>query len=241
MCRMNHRRSELGMRNPIQCNQCSMQSICVPAGLVSSEIDKLDKSSREPHVYSKRDMVYSPDQPPNSLFAVKSGSVKCYTIDSEGKQQITSFHLTGDIIGMESISNGAAVTYCEAMETSMLCEIKLNRLFAQNFTGVDKNLLRLLSHRIGQRNTHYLNVVNTTAEQRVASFIMGLSDHLYEHGFSRHEFKLPMTRTDIANYLGLAVETVSRVFSSLKQKDIIDTKQSILFIQAPAELKQMAN
>tara|TARA_B100000242_G_scaffold262469_1_gene208910 strand:+ start:175 stop:900 length:726 start_codon:yes stop_codon:yes gene_type:complete len=230
---------EVAMRNPIQCNQCSMQSICVPAGLIPSDVDLLDKSSREPHVYNKRAMVYSPDQPMHSLFAIKSGSVKCYTIDSDGKQQITSFHLAGDIIGMESIANGAAVTYCEALETSMLCEIKLSRLFAQNFSGVDKNLLQLLSKRIGQRNAHYLNVVNTTAEQRVASFLMAMGDHLHEHGFSRYEFRLPMTRTDIANYLGLAVETVSRIFTSFKQQGLIETQQSILTIRNVAELKQL--
>ncbi|WP_290653720.1 helix-turn-helix domain-containing protein [Idiomarina sp.] len=231
---------EVAMRNPIQCNQCSMQSICVPAGLVSSDVELLDKSSREPHVYNKRAMVYSPDQPMHSLFAIKSGSVKCYTIDSEGKQQITSFHLAGDIIGMESIAKGAAITYCEALETSMLCEIKLSRLFAQNFNGVDKNLLQLLSKRIGQRNVHYLNVVNTTAEQRVASFLMAMGDHLHEHGFSRQEFRLPMTRTDIANYLGLAVETVSRIFTSFKNQGLIATQQSILTIKNLQELQKIA-
>ncbi|WP_241970394.1 helix-turn-helix domain-containing protein [Idiomarina seosinensis] len=235
----NKSKPEVAMRNPIQCNHCSMQSICVPAGLVSSDVELLDKSSREPHVYNKRTMVYSPDQPMHSLFAIKSGSVKCYTIDSEGKQQITSFHLAGDIIGMESIARGAAVTYCEALETSMLCEIKLSRLFAQNFTGVDKNLLQLLSKRLGQRNSHYLNVVNTTAEQRVASFIMAISDHFAEHGFSRSEFRLPMTRTDIANYLGLAVETVSRIFTSLKQQGVIDTQQSILTIKNTPALEKL--
>ena len=227
------------MRNPIQCNQCSMQSICVPAGLISSDVDLLDKSSRDPHLYNKRSMVYSPDQPMHSLFAIKSGSVKCYTIDSDGKQQITSFHLAGDIIGMESIAKGAAVTYCEALETSMLCEINLSRLFAQNLNGVDKNLLQLLSRRIGQRNVHYLNVVNTTAEKRVASFIMAIGEHLHEHGFSRYEFRLPMTRTDIANYLGLAVETVSRVFTSFKTQGLIETEQSFVKIKAAQELQQL--
>lgn len=231
---------EVAMRNPIQCSQCSMQSICVPAGLIPSDVELLDKSSREPHVYNKRSMVYSPDQPMHSLFAIKSGSVKCYTIDSDGKQQITSFHLAGDIIGMEAIAKGAAITYCEALETSMLCEIKLSRLFAQNFNGVDKNLLQLLSKRIGQRNTHYLNVVNTTADQRVASFLMAIGDHLHEHGFSRHEFRLPMTRTDIANYLGLAVETVSRIFTSFKNQGLIATQQSILTIKNLQQLQQIA-
>lgn len=229
------------MRNPIQCNQCGMQSICVPAGLVPSDVDLMDKSSREPHVYNKRTMVYSPDQPMHSLFAIKSGSVKCYTIDSDGKQQITSFHLAGDIIGMESIANGAAITYCEALETSMLCEIKLTRLFAQNFEGMDKNLLQLLSKRIGQRNNHYLNVVNTTAEQRIASFLLAMSQHFHEHGFSKTEFRLPMTRTDIANYLGLAVETVSRIFTSFKQQGVIETQQSMLLIKDEQALNELTS
>ncbi|MGM0481489.1 MAG: helix-turn-helix domain-containing protein [Pseudomonadota bacterium] len=230
---------EVAMRNPIQCNQCCMQSICVPAGLISTDIERLDKSSREPHVYNKRTMVYSPDQPMQSLFAIKSGSVKCYTIDCDGRQQITSFHLAGDIIGMESIAKGAAVTYCEALETSMLCEIKLNRLFAQDFSGVDKNLLQLLSKRLVQRNAHYLSVVNTSAEQRVASFILAISEHFHEHGFSRYEFRLPMTRTDIANYLGLAVETVSRIFTSFKQQGVIDTQQAMLKIKNSTALEEL--
>ncbi|WP_287816526.1 cyclic nucleotide-binding domain-containing protein, partial [Idiomarina sp.] len=105
-----------------------MQSICVPAGLVPSDVEILDKSSREPHLYNKRSVVFSEDRPLTSVFAIKSGSVKCYTIDSNGKQQITSFHLAGDIVGLEALANGKASTYCETLETSMLCEIKLNKL-----------------------------------------------------------------------------------------------------------------
>lgn len=229
------------MRNPIQCSHCSMQPICIPAGLVPSEVERLDKSSRDPHVYNKRAMVYSPDQPMQSLFAIKSGSVKCYTIDANGKQQITSFHLVGDIIGMESLAKGSAVTYCEALETSMLCEIRLNHLFAENFQGVDHNLMQLMSKRLGQRNSHYLTVINTTAEQRIAAFLIATGDHLHEHGYSRYEFKLPMTRTDIANYLGLAVETVSRIFSMLKRQQIIATEQSMVLIKNAHALEQLAN
>ncbi len=230
MSQVNNTVDEMTMRTPIQCNQCSMQSICVPAGLIPSDVEILDKSSREPHLYNKRSVVFSEGEALNSVFAIKSGSVKCYTIDSNGKQQITSFHMVGDIVGLESLANGNASTYCETLETSMLCEIKLGKLFAQELPKVEGNLMRLMSRRLGNNSKHYLNIVNTSAEQKVVSFLLSISTHMQQHGLSRSEFRLPMTRTDIANYLGLAVETVSRIFTALKEQELIQTKQSILTI-----------
>lgn len=230
MNQINNSVDEMTMRTPIQCSQCSMQSICVPAGLIPSDVEILDKSSREPHLYNKRSVVFSEDRPLNSVFAIKSGSVKCYTIDSNGKQQITSFHLVGDIVGLEALASGKAATYCETLETSMLCEIKLNKLFAQELPKVENNLLQLMSRRLASCSKHYLNIVNTSAEQKVIAFLLSISTHMHQHGLSRNEYRLPMTRTDIANYLGLAVETVSRIFTSLKEESLIDTKQSILTI-----------
>ncbi|MCK7460403.1 helix-turn-helix domain-containing protein [Idiomarina aminovorans] len=218
------------MRSPIQCSQCSMQSICVPAGLVPTDVEILDKCSREPHLYNKRNVIFNEGQKLNSVFAIKSGSVKCYTIDSNGKQQITSFHMVGDIVGLESLASGSAATYCETMETSMLCEIKLIKLFAQELPKVESNLLQLMSRRLANCSKHYLNIVNTSAEQKVVAFLLSISTHMHQHGLSRSEYRLPMTRTDIANYLGLAVETVSRIFTALKEQQLINTEQSILTI-----------
>lgn len=230
MNQINNSADEMTMRTPIQCSQCSMQSICVPAGLVPTDVEILDKCSREPHLFNKRNVVFSEGQKLNSVFAIKSGSVKCYTIDSNGKQQITSFHMVGDIVGLESLASGSAATYCETMETSMLCEIKLSKLFAQELPKVESNLLQLMSRRLANCSKHYLNIVNTSAEQKVVAFLLSISTHMHQHGLSRSEYRLPMTRTDIANYLGLAVETVSRIFTALKEQQLINTEQSILTI-----------
>lgn len=238
MNQINNSLDEMTMRTPIQCSQCSMQSICVPAGLVPSDVEILDKSSREPHLYNKRSVIFSEDRPLNSVFAIKSGAVKCYTINSNGKQQITSFHLVGDIVGLEALSNGKAATYCETLETSMLCKIRLNKLFAQELPKVESNLLKLMSRRLANCSKHYLNIVNTSAEQKVIAFLLSISTHMHQHGLSRYEYRLPMTRTDIANYLGLAVETVSRIFTSLKEDSLIDTRQSILIINNLSALER---
>lgn len=110
-------------------------------------------------------------------FRNKSGSVKCYTIDSNGKQQITSFHMVGDIVGLESLASGSAATYCETMETSMLCEIRLSKLFAQELPKVESNLLQLMSRRLANCSKHYLNVVNTSAEQKLWPFTFNKHAH----------------------------------------------------------------
>lgn len=238
MSTINNSVDEMTMRTPIQCSQCSMQSICIPAGLVPTDVEILDKSSREPHLFNKRSVVFSEDRPLNSVFAIKSGSAKCYTIDSNGKQQITSFHLVGDIVGLEALASGKAATYCETLETSMLCEIKLDKLFAQDLPKVENNLLKLISRRLESHSKHYLNVVNTSAEQKVIAFLLSISTHMQQHGLSRSEFRLPMTRTDIANYLGLAVETVSRIFTSLKDESLIGTQQSILTLNNLSALER---
>jgi CRP/FNR family transcriptional regulator len=138
--------------------------------------------------------------------------------------------MVGDIVGLESLASGSAATYCETMETSMLCEIRLSKLFAQELPKVESNLLQLMSRRLANCSKHYLNVVNTSAEQKVVAFLLSISTHMHQHGLSRSEYRLPMTRTDIANYLGLAVETVSRIFTALKEQQLINTEQSILTI-----------
>lgn len=217
-------------RSPIHCHQCSMQSVCVPAGLNPDKVEAIDLSSRKAQVFNSKATVFEAGQKLSSVYAIKSGSVKCFTLNENGQQQITAFHLVGDIIGLEALATGAASTYCETLETSMLCEIKLGNLFDQNIDGVNQNLIRLLSQRLSHNSRQYINIVSTSAEQKVASFLLLLSEHMQQHGRSPGEFKLPMKRTDIANYMGLAIETVSRVFTQLKKQGIITSEQSMLTI-----------
>lgn len=191
--------------------------------LVDSEIEHLDKIVQRKKVLNKGEFLFKAGDEFTAVHAVRSGSLKTYTISSDGIEQITGFHLPGEIVGLNAISNSTYPSFSRALETSLVCTIPFDKLedLSHAIPGLQKQLFRVMSGEIRDEQDLMLLLSKKNADERFAAFIMNLSARFKRRGLSDKEFQLSMSRGDIGNYLGLAVETVSRLITRLQKRQLI--------------------
>ncbi|NOZ52238.1 MAG: fumarate/nitrate reduction transcriptional regulator Fnr [Gammaproteobacteria bacterium] len=207
----------------VACSECSLRSLCLPFGLDGEELERLDEIVKRPRPLQRSQRLYHPKDQFRSLYVVRSGSIKTYTTTSTGDQQVTGFHLPGELVGLDGVSTDEYSCTAEALETTSVCELpffKLETLSGQ-IHGLQRQLHRLMSKEIIADQQLLLQLGKMSAEARVAAFLLSISARLQQRGFSATEFNLTMTRTDIGNYLGMAVETVSRQFTNFQEQAFI--------------------
>ena len=216
----------------ISCNNCSISQLCLPFSLNGSEMDKLDEIIERKKPLHKGDFLFESGNALNSIFAVRSGSFKSYTLSEQGDEQITGFHLAGDLVGFDAINKMQHQSFAQALETSMVCEIPFETLdeLAGKLPKLRQQIMRLMSNEINYDQEMLLLLNKKTAEERLATFIYNLSNRFGERGFSRKEFRFTMTRGEIGNYLGLTVETISRLLSRFQKAEIIKVEGKFITI-----------
>ena len=208
----------------IHCQDCSISQLCIPLGLNSDELDELDNIIERKKPIQKGQELFKAGEPLKSLYAIRAGTVKSYTITEQGDEQITAFHLAGDLVGFDAINTGSHPSFAQALETAMVCEIPYEILddLSGKMPRLRQQIMRLMSNEINGDQQMILLLSKKTAEERLAAFLHGLSSRYAQRGFSPREFRLTMTRGDIANYLGLTVETVSRLLGRFQKSDLIE-------------------
>ena len=195
-------------------------------------MDKLDEIIERKKPLHKGDYLFESGTPLNAIFAVRSGSFKSYTLSEQGDEQITGFHLAGDLVGFDAINKMQHQSFSQALETSMVCEIPFDTLdeLAGKLPKLRQQIMRLMSSEITYDQEMLLLLNKKSAEERLASFIYNLSERFGERGFSRKEFRFTMTRGEIGNYLGLTVETISRLLSRFQKADLIKVEGKFITI-----------
>ncbi len=175
------------------------------------------------------------------LYVIQAGAVKTYTISETGDQQIIDFYLVGDVVGFDAMARGTSQTTAQALDTTSVVAIRFDDLFKHGV--LDDNGKRALLYRLSELRQREQELVfqlaNKPAMQRFAWFISRLSHQCEEQGFSGNEFTIPMSRTDMANYLGLAVETVCRVISKLREQQVIDVERRQVHILDAERLENL--
>ncbi len=226
----------------IHCHNCSISQLCIPFSLNESELDQLDNIIERKKPIHKNDELFKAGEELRCLYAIRSGTIKTYTITEQGEEQITAFHLAGDIVGFDAINTGQHQSFAQALETSMVCEIPYETLdvLAGKMSSLRQQMMRLMSNEIcGDQNMIVL-LSKKSAEERLAAFIYDLSCRFGERGFSPKEFRLSMTRGDIGNYLGLTVETISRLLGRFQKSKIIEVRGKYITILDGDELAKLA-
>ena len=175
----------------------------------------------------------------DAIAAVRAGTVKTYVNDHEGREQVQGFFLPGEIIGLNAISRDRYPCNAVALDSVMLCRFSFPNIaaLATRVPGLQQHLFRLLSEDIGKAA---LLAGNFTADERMAAFVVSMSRRHAARGFSATRFRLSMTRTDIANYLRLASESVSRGFSRLQESGLLHVDRREIEITDPAKLESLA-
>ncbi|BDM64119.1 electron transport regulator A [Shewanella sp. NFH-SH190041] len=226
----------------IHCHDCSMGALCIPFTLNNSELDLLDDIIERKKPIQKGEQIFKSGDPLKSLFAIRSGTIKSYTITEQGDEQITGFHLAGDVIGFDGIHNQAHQSFAQALETAMICEIPFHTLdeLSGTMPKLRQQIMRLMSTEIISDQEMILLLSKKNAEERLAAFISNLANRYANRGFSAKEFRLTMTRGDIGNYLGLTVETISRLLGRFQKAELIEVKGKYITILDFDQLNQLA-
>lgn len=231
------------MSNPgINCQHCGFSQLCLPYTLNDNELDKLDEIIQRKKPAHKGDYLFEAGKPLQALYAVRTGSFKTFTLTEQGEEQITGFHLPGDVIGFDAIGDQHHPSYAQALETAMVCEIPFNNLdsLLDHVPKLRQQLMRLMSQDIHGDQQMMLLLNRKTAEEKLAAFLVSLAQRFGNRGFSRREFRLTMTRGEIGNYLGLTVETISRLLGRFHKDELIHVDGKLIAISNFDELSKIA-
>lgn len=206
------------------CADCRLAGICLPISLEFDDIDKLNNIIQRSRPYQKKEHIYYAGDTFKSVYAVRSGAVKTVKVTEDGIEQITGFHLPGELIGIDGLASNIHTNAAIVLETSAICEIPFFRLeeLSAKIPNLQRRFFQLMSKEIADEQQLITMLSNNSAEERLAALLLSIAVRNQNRGLSAAEFYLPMSRSDIANYLGLTIETVSRIFTKLNKSGIID-------------------
>ncbi|GAB5094577.1 helix-turn-helix domain-containing protein [Caballeronia sp. LP006] len=213
-------------RNLAQCSTCAMRHLCMPEGLNARDIAKLEHVISVTRSVRRGEALYRAGTPFDSLFALRSGSIKTVVIREGGREQVTGLLLAGDALGLDGIGEGEHACDAIALEDSSVCVIPyaLFERMCRETDTLQKRMLRMLGQAINREADHVLQLGLLRAEERVARLLLDLSMRLAKRGYATAEFTLRMTRDDIGSYLGMTLETVSRTLSRFDKLGLIEAK-----------------
>lgn len=225
----------------IACKECSLYRLCLPLGLHSNDLAQLDKIIKRSQSYSRGQALFSSDTPFKSIFVVRSGSFKTTVQASDGREQVTGFYFPGEFIGMDAIYEQAYKSSAKALESSSVCELPFEKLqeFGTTMPQLQVQMMSRLSKELSGDKTLMFLLGKKTAEEKLATFLLSLSRRFQDRGFSARDFQLTMSRGDIANHLGLAVETVSRLFTRFQDEGLISLQGKAISLTDQDKLKQL--
>lgn len=230
--------------NPqVSCGDCRLSTICLPISLHIDDIDKLDEIIQRGRPLQKGDYLYRANDDFHSVYAVRSGTVKAVTITDDGQEQVTGFYLPGEIIGMDGIGDSRYTNSAIALETSAVCEIPFSRMeeLSLQIPTLQRHFFQLMSREITADQQLITLLSKNSAEERVAALLLSISSRNARRQLSATSFRLPMSRADIGNYLGLTVETVSRVLGRFQKQNILSVDKKEINITDLDALSAIAN
>lgn len=223
------------------CSSCGLHQLCLPMGLEESDMQRLDKIigrrkvARDSHLYRIGDRF-------TALYAVRVGHFKTYRANLNGDRQVIGFQMNGELLGMDAIGTDQHQCDAIALEDSEICEIpfaRLEELFVEIPTLL-RHYHRIMSQEITREQSVIVLLGNMRAEQRIAAFLVNLSSRYFARGYSANRFLLRMTREDIGNYLGLTIESVSRLITKLRKDGLLKVNNRELEVVDLPALKRLA-
>jgi CRP/FNR family transcriptional regulator, anaerobic regulatory protein len=222
-----------------RCSTCNLRELCLPCGLNGQDAERVEDIVYTRRRINRGDTLYRAGDEFASLYAVRSGFFKSTLILEDGREQVTGFHMAGEIMGMDGISSDRHTSSTVALEDSEVCVIPYSRLqeLSQSLNGLQRQFHKVMSREIVREHGVMLLLGSMRAEERLAAFLLNLSQRFAARGYSASEFHLRMTRDEIGSYLGLKLETVSRAFSRLQDDGLIHVQQKHVQLMNPDALK----
>ena len=231
------RKSDLA-RVGTRCSTCNLRELCLPCGLAAPDAGLVDDMVYARKRVKRGDTLFRAGHTFDSLYAVRTGFFKSSVVLEDGRDQVTGFHMAGEILGMDGIAAEAHTADVIALEDSEVCVIPYTRLADP---ALQRQLHKVMSRELVRDQGVMMLLGSMRAEERLAAFLLNLSQRFVARGFAHDEFHLRMTREEIGSYLGLTLETVSRLFSRFQADDLIAVQHKHIRIRDVAGLRSVMN
>lgn len=231
------------MPHSTTCSRCVFKELCQPNATIAVVVERVDAVIKRSRRLKKGDFLFRNGDGFDSLFVVRTGFLKTVIASHDGRDQVTGFFMSGELVGMDGICN--QIHYCDAvaLEDTEVCELpyaSMEELCAA-VPELQLHFYRLFSQEIVRDQNVMLLLGNMRAEERLAAFLLNLSQRLKKRGLSANDFILRMSREEIGSYLGLKLETVSRTLSKFSQEGLIEVEYKHIRLLKPERLKQLAS
>lgn len=226
----------------ISCQNCGLYQLCLPMGLDSADTSLLDRYVKRKRLFKRGEVLYRIGETFNYIYAIRSGSVKTYISTDDGRLQITGFHVPGELLGLNAIDERRYNCEAMALETTSVCEISVDCFeeLARQIPSVHYQMLKMMSREIKHNQELMLLLGKKNAEERLATYLLSLSRRFALRNYSPTQFNLSMSRGDIGNYLGIAEETVSRIFTRFQEEGVITSERRHIILKDIGRLSVIA-
>jgi CRP/FNR family transcriptional regulator len=207
-----------------QCSDCHLRDLCLPCGMNAPDVERLDSLMFARRRVAAGQTLYREGDKFQFIYAVRSGTFKSSLTLADGREQVSGFHMAGELMGLDGVAQGTHASSTTALEDTEICAIPyahLNELATQN-SNMQHIVSRLMSREIVREHSLMMLLGSMNAEERLAAFLLNLSQRLKTRGYSATEFHLRMSRAEIGSYLGMKLETVSRTFSAFQHQRLLD-------------------
>jgi CRP/FNR family transcriptional regulator len=209
------------------CSRCHLRAWCMPGDPANARVDCMDSLMFSRRRIRAGERLYRTGETFSCLFEIRSGTLKSSLSTAHGKERVSAFHMAGELVGLDGIADGHHASSATALEDTEVCAASYAMVtaLAESNASLQRTLLQELS-RESVRELHLLvRFGSLSSERRLATFLLNLSQRLSARGYSPSEFRMRMSRSDIASYLGLTVETVCRNFSAFQKLGILEVDQ----------------
>lgn len=209
------------------CSHCHLRAWCLPSGMASTDVDCMDSLMFGRRRIKTGQRLYRQGEPFKYLYEVRSGNLKSSLTTAQGLARVSAFHMAGELIGLDGVAEGQHASSATALEDTEVCAVSyalLTELAGSN-AQLQRTLMQHMSGEIVRELRLKVMLGSKSAEERLATFLLNLSERLSARGYSPSDFRMRMTRADIGSYLGLTLATVSRTFSALQKRSLLEVDQ----------------
>jgi CRP/FNR family transcriptional regulator, anaerobic regulatory protein len=227
----------------VACSSCNLRELCLPLGMSNEQMERLDDIVAVRRAVPRGDALFRAGAAFTSLYAVRTGFFKTCVASEDGRDQVTGFQMAGELLGLDGIGTDHHTCDAVALEDSQVCVIPFHQLeeLSRELSDLQRHLHKIMSREIVRDHGVMLLLGSMRAEERLAAFLLNLTQRLRTRGFSGTELVLRMTREEIGSYLGLKLETVSRAFSKFQDDAILDVKQRHIRVLDADALSRLVN
>jgi len=225
------------------CAACDLRDLwCLPKGLNGDEFLQVDRIINRRKRIKRNEYLYRTGDAFRSVYAMRTGFFKTFITSSRGQEHVSGFHMTGELLGMDAICEDKHNCNAIALEDSELCEIPFSELemLGRKIPSLQHHFHKIMSREISRNHSLVILLSSMSADERLAAFLLNLSQRMGARGYSFTQFQLRMTRGDIGSYLGLKLETISRMLSKFQEEGLISVQNKNLVLNDLARLRQIA-